>query len=100
MPKRRTYPWPQLLAQFERSGLSQTEFCKQHDINPKYFSLMRSKHQVVDNDRAFAKVVVPPESSRELSTLPGLVVELGHCKIHCPPNLPIASLAALVKACA
>ncbi|WP_413470502.1 IS66 family insertion sequence element accessory protein TnpA, partial [Teredinibacter turnerae] len=27
------YNWPQLFADYEQSGLSQTEFCKQHGIN-------------------------------------------------------------------
>ena len=35
--------WQALITQYESSGLSQTEFCKQHNLNPKYFSLKRSK---------------------------------------------------------
>lgn len=37
----RKYNWPELFALFEQSGLSQTEFCKQHNVNAKYFSQKR-----------------------------------------------------------
>jgi hypothetical protein len=32
-----------LIAEFEKSGLSQAAFCRQHSLNAKYFSLKRSK---------------------------------------------------------
>ncbi|WP_425507026.1 IS66 family insertion sequence element accessory protein TnpA [Teredinibacter haidensis] len=32
MTKYRKYHWPQLFTDFEQSGLSQVEFCKQHDL--------------------------------------------------------------------
>ena len=60
MSKRRNYNWPQLFTEFEQSGLSQVEFCKQHDINPKYFSLKRSRREEQDTG-AFAKAVVTPK---------------------------------------
>ncbi|WP_268987266.1 hypothetical protein [Teredinibacter turnerae] len=41
MPNKK-HNWPQLFADYERLVLSQTEFCKHHGINPKYFSLTLS----------------------------------------------------------
>ncbi|WP_019604721.1 IS66 family insertion sequence element accessory protein TnpA, partial [Teredinibacter turnerae] len=54
------YNWPQLFADYEQSGLSQTEFCKQHGINPKYFSLKLSKRKASESS-PFAKAIVQPE---------------------------------------
>ncbi len=31
--------WRELFAQHDTSGVSAAEFCKQHDLCPKYFSL-------------------------------------------------------------
>lgn len=41
MKKYRHYNWPELLQQFEESGLTQTQFCKQQNINPNYFGQKR-----------------------------------------------------------
>ncbi|WP_185231017.1 IS66 family insertion sequence element accessory protein TnpA [Teredinibacter franksiae] len=95
MSKRRTYNWPQLFAEFERSGLSQVEFCKQHDLNPKYFNLKLSKLKAQE-DSAFAHVVVQPE----LYSRQGLVLEVGNCKVHCPPAMSIPSFVSLIKSLA
>lgn len=94
MPRRK-YNWSQLFADFELSGLSQTDFCKQHDINPKYFSLKLSKSKALV-DAVFARAVVNPEP---LSTA-GITLEVGRCRIHCPNTLAISSFIALVNALA
>ncbi|WP_019605888.1 IS66 family insertion sequence element accessory protein TnpA [Teredinibacter turnerae] len=89
------YNWPQLFADYEQSGLSQTEFCKQHGINPKYFSLKLSKRKASEGS-PFAKAIVQPEVEYTTS----LVLHIGHCKILCPSTMPIPSFVALVKALA
>lgn len=43
MQRKNKQQWLALIEQFEASGLSQVSFCKKHDLNPKYFSLKRSK---------------------------------------------------------
>lgn len=37
------YDWPALIAAQEDSGLSQAEFCRQHGIDPRYFSLRKGQ---------------------------------------------------------
>ncbi len=65
--------WQSLIAEFESSGLSQTEFCKQRELNPKYFSLKRSKlnHQNATDVPAFSQVMLahpkPSSASIELA---------------------------------
>lgn len=40
MSKRRTpEQWQRLFAKYQASGLTQAEFCQQHGVNAKYFSL-------------------------------------------------------------
>lgn len=95
MTTRRTYNWPQLLDEFSQSNLSQAEFCKQHDLNPTYFSLKLSKRKALETG-AFAKVVVQPTQP----STQGLVLEVGNCKIHCPATMPIPSFVSLVKSLA
>ena len=97
MSNRRTYNWPQLFAAFEQSGLSQVEFCKQHDLNPKYFSLKLSKHKALTQEsNPFAHVVVQPDAASSQ----GLVLEVGNCKIHCPDTMQIPYFVSLIKALA
>ncbi|TVZ37639.1 hypothetical protein P886_1282 [Alteromonadaceae bacterium 2753L.S.0a.02] len=94
MPNKK-HNWPQLFADYEQSGLSQTEFCKQRDINPKYFSLKLSKRRASEGS-PFAKAIVLPEVEHTNC----LVLQIGHCKILCPSTMPIPSFVALVKALA
>lgn len=95
MSNRRRYNWPELIAQFEQSGLSQTQFSKQHDLNAKYFSLKLSKHRS-QGPSAFVQAALASEPSSSQ----GLVVHVGNCKIHCPEAMPVQSFVSLVKALA
>ncbi len=90
MRQYRKYDWPELLKAFDDSGLTQTEFCRQHNINPKYFNQKRSKFRASDKG-AFTKIDLPsadPQSS--------LVIQVGRCKIHCPESMPLEAFSSLV----
>lgn len=95
MTTRRRYNWPELITQFEQSGQSQTQFCKQHDLNAKYFSLKLSKLRSKELGR-FVKVSTEPE----VVSPRGLILQVGNCKIHCPEAMPVQSFVLLVKALA
>ena len=97
MSKRRTYQWSQLFAQFEQSHLTQAEFCKQHDLNPKYFSLKLSKHKAsAQHTGAFTRVEVQSESMSSS----GLMLQVGQCQVHCPDTLSMPAIVSLIKALA
>lgn len=98
MAKHRKYDWPQLFADFEQSGLSQVDFCKQHALNAKYFSLKLSHHktEVASHDSAFTRVSFVPKAVVE----DDLIIEVGRCKVYCPRTLPTESIANLVHALA
>lgn len=89
--KPRKYNWPELLKMFDKSGLTQTEFCEQQSINPKYFSLKRSKLLKSDSN-AFEKV----EVQKPVSSPINLTIQVGRCKIECPDNMPLESFTTLV----
>ena len=90
--KNRKYDWPHLLKEFEASGLSQAAFCKEYDLNPRYFSLKRSKILKEKTPR-FEKIEVT-EPALSSSTL---TLQVGRCQIHCPNTMPVDSLVALVQ---
>lgn len=95
MSNYRKYNWPELFQEFDASGLSQVEFCKQHSLNPKYFNLKLSKRNTSEGS-AFTKVAVHSEPISPQ----GIILEVGHCKIHCPSSMPVPSFVSLVKALA
>lgn len=91
MAKYRKHNWQEYFKAFERADLTQTEFCKQHDLNAKYFSQKLAQHKA--GSTAFAKVSI--ESKEPIVT--GLIIEVGNCKVHCPISMPIPSFVTLVK---
>ena len=92
MPNKK-YNWPELIEAFNGSGLTQTEFCKQRDINPKYFNQKLSKSKI-SVARPFVKAKVSPPTSVPTS----IVVDVGACRVHIPTILPPQYLADLLKA--
>ena len=89
--------WQALIVEFENSGQTQTEFCKQRDLNPKYFSLKRSKliaDDAVDRP-AFTEVVLAPPR-----TCGTVEITLGKVTITVPQTTPPAYLAGVIRALA
>lgn len=92
------YNWPELFQAFEQSELSQTTFCKQRNINPKYFNVkLKQRQQVIDNpSSAFTRLqVASSEYSSHITNQ--VVIEHGQCKIHCPDSMTPSTMAALVR---
>ncbi len=65
MAQRSRQQWQSLIEEFESSQLTQTAFCKSHNLNPKYFSLKRSKLRLekVNDQAEFSPVVVTPSAA-------------------------------------
>lgn len=93
MSKIRKYDWPHLIKKFEQSGLTQSQFCKDEGINPRYFSLKLGQHRN-KSEPAFIKATAsnPPTE--------GLVLQVGQCKVICPSSMPIDSFVMLVRSLA
>lgn len=89
--------WQSLITQHESSGLTQTEFCKQHNLNPKYFSLKRSK-LLPNAGKASAFIQATPV----VSSQPAREIELqvGAVKLKLSASVPSAYLVNLIRALA
>ena len=88
------YNWPDIFKTFEESNLSQARFCKEQNINPKYFNLKYSKHRGEEGSTVFTKIEIKPASAS------GLTLKVGPCAIQCPESMPIQSLVSLVHSLA
>ena len=93
MKTNRKYNWPELIASFEASGLTQTAFCNQNNINPKYFNQKLNKEKIKQDTR-FSKVEVDTSAHNEIQ---GFVLQVGNVKIHCPDTMPLQSFLHLVN---
>ena len=61
MKRRTSEQWLALFAEHQVSGLAAAEFCRQNNLNAKYFSLR--KQRLRTNSGAFVKVVTPSANS-------------------------------------
>ena len=89
--------WQALITQYESSGLTQTEFCKQHNLNPKYFSLKRSK-LLPDNSKASPFIQATPIVSRQPTS--EIELQVGEVKLKLSASVPSAYLVDLIRALA
>lgn len=87
MRRYRKYNWPELFDSFEASGLSQTDFCQQQAINPKYFSQKRTAYQAkAASGASFIAVDVTTATPSSLET--DITLTVGRCTVQFPATLP------------
>lgn len=96
MQRKTKQQWLALIEQFEASGLSQADFCKTHEINPKYFSLKRSK-LLTPGQRATSPFV---RATRQESPAQAFTLVCGCVTVHCDATVSTSSLAQLITALA
>jgi hypothetical protein len=93
MTRRTQEQWHTLFEEYKLSGLTQTQFCDRHNINPKYFSLRRcqlkTKQSIVAKTPAFIATQIQPRLS---------CIEVVHQRTHLklPANLSVDWLAQFV----
>jgi hypothetical protein len=88
MKKRNNEQWRELFARHDTIGVSTTEFCKQHDLCPKHFSLRRKQLAKVvgETEPGFVRVNIKPEAYS--SKTHGLVINLGRLNFGVVPPVP------------
>jgi hypothetical protein len=64
MTRRTRAEWLALFEAYAQSGLTAEAFCKEHQINPKYFSLR--KQQLLKADSPFVEAVVQSPANGEI----------------------------------
>tara|TARA_B100000446_G_scaffold137525_1_gene129911 strand:- start:10108 stop:10383 length:276 start_codon:yes stop_codon:yes gene_type:complete len=87
--RRSKQDWLNLIQEFEISGLNQTEFCKSQGINPKYFSLKRSR--LLPSGNEFVKI------KPKLAAPVGTILEHGQVRIHFGQNTPLQQIVDLAR---
>lgn len=94
MARRTKQQWQELVTEFESSGQSQANFCKHKQLNPKYFSLKRSKllAQLQPSDKPFAKAVLSDSST----THSVIEIKAGRVTLLLPPNTPVDYITTLI----
>ncbi len=87
--------WQALIEEQLKSGQSATTFCKARDINPKYFSLRKSRLQSTTSNQSkpvnFVRIPSPPP-------LNGFQLTYGTVSLIIPASYPAGALAELLRA--
>lgn len=98
MSKRTPAEWQQLIEQQQASGLTAAEFCRQQNINTKYFYLRRQRLSKINNDAAF--VIAKPAKEIADKQAVNMQLNIGACGLtfNTPPQPQW--LAELIKALA
>ena len=93
MPQSKKYRhWPTLLKEFDESGLTQSQFCLDRNINPKYFSTRRGQLLNKGNDK-FVKAKI---SKTELPTQ--LTLRIPNVTLHFDTSVSPTYIASLMRA--
>ena len=93
MSKYRKYDWPALFSEFEKSDLSQTDFCKARNLNPRYFNQQLSRHRKTSAS-PFTKAKIPPTIERDI------ILTVGALRVSIPTSVDPSYTGRLIKALA
>lgn len=99
--------WKELITKQEKSGLSQTEFCKQHNLVLSKFvyyrSVIKSKNCVETNKKLFSAIKIQDIKDTETSVLSETKIVLPNgiqCFIQNAANmLPVKRLIEILLSC-
>ena len=94
MDNRRKYDWPELISQFNASGLNQSRFCKEHNLNPKYFNKQLNNSRKMSRS-SFVPIEVDFETGKPDFT--GISFVVGNCTVHCPKSMSLEDIVTLAK---
>ena len=95
MTKRSQQQWFELFDAHEQSGLSAAEFCRQHQLCAKYFSLRkRQLGWTVPSIRALLPVMIESEERGSLNTLQ---LTWGDTVLSLPPDISPRWLSQLIR---
>ncbi len=95
MTRRTQEQWQALVEAQKHSGLTQTEFCEDRDISPKYFSLRKSQLKTTGK---MVTIKVPTFVAAQIQSKMGCI-EVVHQRTHLklPTNVSADWLAQFVQ---
>ena len=91
--------WLAFINEQQQSGLSIAAFCRDKNINPKYFYYHRSQYLKRLNPPAFIQAK-PPKVKNPEDKLSHVILCRGGCQLRLTADVPTAWLASLMKALA
>jgi len=98
MRRRSKDQWQALLLEHKQSGKSASQFCREREINPKYFSAIKSKLQARRDNTTKANQT--PERFQRLNVLRAttsyILLELKPLTLSLPTTVEPKWLAALI----
>lgn len=92
--------WRQILEDQQQSGLTISEFCRQHKISISGFFTQRKKHGLVNaTTSAFVSTKVAKHTAREVhrEVKQPIVIELSAARLTLPAETPADYLITLLK---
>jgi hypothetical protein len=95
MNRRTSEQWLALFDQHKTSGLTQTEFAKQHGIDPNYFSLRKRQLLAWQQDDSHGFVELSPNG---IQFCQPVVLKKRDVELHLPAGTDAVWLATLLKA--
>lgn len=97
--RRNHHQWRALIEEQRRSGLKAAEFCRHHGINPKYFSLKKSKLSEAGSMQSnFGFIRVPVSATSESPAVPRIEIRYKEATLSLPSDVSAPWLAEFVRA--
>ena len=87
--------WQSLIQEQQRSGQSAIAFCAERGINPKYFSLCKSRLQSPPRTKPKSENFVRLSSPLSAAAIQ---LSIGEVKLSIPGSYPVGALAELIRA--
>jgi len=95
MARRSSQQWQQIIEQQEASGLSVVDFCKQHQLNSKYF-YARRRNGLMKKQRNLAVPFI--KVSKAPADNSAMALQVGDIRLSLPTDTEPQWLAQLLKA--
>ncbi len=99
MSKNKRHRWPELLREFNESGLTQSQFCHDKGINPNYFSAKRTQllsRQGNGCNGQFVKAKIEKAEKSEKAS--ALFLKLPSGELHFSPSVSPDYIASIIRA--
>ncbi len=93
MSKNRRHRWPELLREFDESELTQSQFCHDKGINPKYFSTRRAQLLGRKGGGQFVKAKI-----EQAEKVPTLFLKLPNGELHFSPSVSPNYIVSIIRA--
>ena len=92
--------WRELIEKQEQSGLKASEFCRQQELNPQYFSKRKRQLSLHSEPASQPSSFIKVQPSHKISTPStdsGILLSYQNIQLQLPANIEAHWLAKLIK---